>query len=307
MPPRLAVVGDHPLADPVRARAHAVGLRVAEPGVAEAGNADVAIVLGEHRPSVPAVGAVLRQPAARASELAVPVGGAWGGLGSLLAAMAVSEADDPVELHVAYGFPGATRLLTRLGSTLRGEVLGIATDDAVARVAGERVPEPLGAGRRLAWFPRPVGPAHAVAVGGLEHLAAMPVPTVRTWVAARSLTAELLQALGRLDPATGIGARLAARAARGRAEPGTDDVRWAVVAECLDADGGIVRAWANGTDPMAVTIDVLLVGARRLAESGPPTSGATVADLGDAHAQLDALADLRTLRWSVSRPEPARR
>lgn len=235
----------------------------------------------------------------------VRVAGFWGGLGSLLAAAAVAEATAPVEVHVAYGFPGARRLLARCSPSVRAELLGLATDDAVVRIAGETRTEPLGEGRRLAWFPQPVGPAHAVAVGGLEHRALPDVPTVRTWVAARSLAAEGLQALGRLDPTTGVGAWLDQRARAGGGGPGaTADVRWAVVAECRDEDGSIVRAWANGTDPVVAAADLLLVAAQRLVDVGRPPDG-TVVGLGDVRGQLDTAADLRSLRWSVSRPEPA--
>lgn len=254
--------------------------------------------------TVPTIVPALRQqePAADAT---VGVAGFWGGLGSMLAAVATAEAEVPRAVHVAYGFPGARRLLARCSPSVRTELLRLATEDAVARVDGELTEEPLGEGRRLAWFPQPVGPAHAVAVGGLEHRALSQVPTVRTWVAARSLAAEVLQAVGRLDPSSGLGGWLADRAAGGGGAPGaTADVRWAVVVECLDQDGSIVRAWANGTDPVAAAADLLLVAARRLVEQGAPHDQ-TVVGLGDVRGQLDDVADVRGLRWSVRRPEPA--
>ena len=83
-------------------------------------------------------------------------------------------------------------------------------------------------------------------------------------------------------------------------------LRWAVVAEVLDADGSIVRSWANGTDPVLAAGDLVVETARRLAERGAPAAP-TVFGLGQPQEQLDVLADLRTLRWSVSRPEPSRR
>ena len=250
-------------------------------------------------------------PSVRQSTAAGPgdvtVAGFWGGLGSLLAATAVAEADDPREVHVAYGFPGARRLVRRASRGLRDDLVGVATDEAVAKVDGALVPEPLGEGRRLAWFPKPVGPAHAVAAGGLEHRVDLGVPTVRTWIASRALTAELLQAIGRLDPATGVGAWLRQRAQAGGGVAGaTSDVRWAVVVECRNADGGIVRAWANGTDPVAAAADLLLIAAGRVA-AGHMAADGTVAGLGDVRGQLDAAADRRALRWSVSRPEPSQR
>lgn len=301
----VGVDGTGVLAATLRARVQAhPGLTVVPGG----GVADVCIAArGRAAPTdLPQVVPSLRQ-ATTAGPGAVTVAGFWGGLGTLLAATAVAEADDPRDVHVAYGFPGARRLVRRTSRGLRDDLVGVATDAAVAKVDGALVAEPLGEGRRLAWFPRPVGPAHAVAVGGLEHRADLGVPTVRTWVAARALTAELLQAVGRLDPATGAGAWLSRRAqAGGGAVGATSDVRWAVVVECRDGDDGIVRAWANGTDPVAAAADLLLIAAARVA-AGHVAADGTVAGLGDVRGQLDAAADRRALRWSVSRPEPSQR
>lgn len=304
---RIVVEGDGVLAAQVRKRAATLGVET----TTEVGSADVAIratpaeAWSDPLP-VPSVVPAVRQVDADAPA-DVTVAGFWGGLGCLLAAVAAEEATDPREAHVAYGLPGARRLLSRASPTLRQALVRVATDDAVARVDGVEVPEPLGDGRRLAWFPQPVGPAHAVAVGGLEHRAPLAVPTVRTWLAAGSMASELLQAVGRWEVEQGLGAWLDRRARSGGGGPGaTEDVRWAVVVEVLDVDGTIVRAWANGTDPVRATADLLIEAARRLAAQGSPTD-VTVLGVGDAHAQLDALADLRTLRWSLSRPEPSRR
>ncbi len=304
---RVGVVGDGVLAAALRdrARVHAgctVGPADGDVEVVVRATPGTAGVVS----SVPVVAPVLRQEDALASA-ALTVSGFWGGLGSLLAVVAAEEAQAPQAVHVAYGFPGARRLLARCSSTVRRELVGLVTDDAVARIDGELVAEPFAAGRRLAWFPQPVGPAHAVAVGGLEHLALPDVPNVRTWVAARSLAAEALQAVGRLDPAEGVGAWFTRRAAgHGGGVGATADVRWAVVVECLDEDGSVVRAWANGTNPVVAAADLTLVAAERLVRGGAG-AGPTAAGLGDVRGQLDAVADLRTLRWSVSRPEPSQR
>lgn len=288
--------------------------RAARRGLATTSDVDAADVVVRATPEAtwdqslpaPSIAPSVRQQDAAVGD-DVTVAGFWGGLGCLLAGVAVEEADDPREVHVAYGFPGTRRLLSRASPTLRRTLLRVATDDAVARVDGEQRPEPLGEGRRLAWFPRPVGPAHAVAVGGLEHLAALPVPTVRTWLASGSMTSEVLQAVGRCDVDRGVGAWLDRRAAAGGGGDGaTEDVRWAVVVEVRDADGEIIRSWANGTDPVRAAADLLVEAAVRLAERGAPADG-TVLGLGEPGAQLDAVADLRSLRWSVSRPEPSRR
>lgn len=258
-------------------------------------------------PGVPSIAPAVRQ-ADTERPVDVPAGGFWGGIGTLLAGVATEEAASPTEVHVAYGFPGARRVLTRASGTLRTALLRAAVDEGTARIDGERASEPLGQGRRLAWFPAPVGPAHAVAVAGLEHLAPITVPTVRTWLAAGSMGAELLQAVGRLEVDRGLGRWLHRRAATGGGGPAaTEDVRWAVVVEALDRDGTIVRAWANGTDPVAAAADLLVLGAQRLAGTAVPPPSGTLLDLGPPEELLDRLADLRTLRWSVSRPEPSRR
>lgn len=256
-------------------------------------------------PGVPSIAAAVRQADA-AAPVDVPAAGFWGGLGTLLAGVVAGEATEPTALHVAYGLPGARRVVARASSTLRRALVRAATDDGVARIDGEQVAEPLGEGRRLAWFPAPVGPAHAVAVPGLEHLAPVAVPTIRTWLAAGSMGAELLQAVGRLEVDRGLGQWLEQRAGSAGGGPGaTADLRWAVVVETRDRDGQVVRGWANGTDPIRAAADLLLLGAARLgATDTPPTSG-TVLDLGSPTALLDGLADRRTLRWSVSRPEPS--
>lgn len=259
-------------------------------------------------PGVPSIAPAVCQ-ADTACPVDIPAGGFWGGIGTLLAGVATHEAASPTELHIAYGFPGARRVVARASSTLRRALVRAATHDGVARVAGEEVAEPLGEGRRLAWFPAPVGPAHAVAVAGLEQRAPVPVPTIRTWLAAGSMGAELLQAVGRSEVDRGLGGWLDRRAAAGSGggPAATAGVRWAVVVEALDQDGTIVRAWANGTDPVAAAADLLVLGAQRLVGTDIPPSTGTLLDLGAPEQLLDRLADLRTLRWSVSRPEPSRR
>jgi hypothetical protein len=137
------------------------------------------------------------------------------------------------------------------------------------------------------------------------------VPTVRTWLAAGSLAAEVLQAVGRRDPDHGLGGWLLDRAAAGGGGPGgTEELRWAVVVEVRDHDGAIVRAWANGTDPVACAA-VLLTGAAARVGSGragrrPAGRPGSLLDLGPAAGLLDELADARALRWSIGRPTPSR-
>jgi short subunit dehydrogenase-like uncharacterized protein len=186
---------------------------------------------------------------------------------------------------------------------------------AVALVDGRRVGERAGEARRLAWFPRPVGPHHAAAIGGGEvysvprHLPS--VRTVRTYLAVPSLVAEGVQALASAARSARV------RDALGRAlllppEPSAERrarVRWACLAEVAGAAGDVARAWATGTDLYATTAVTTVATAERLA-SGVDGDGVPLpvgvlapAQLGDAGALLDTVADRSDLRWSVARPD----
>jgi hypothetical protein len=255
------------------------------------------------------VAAAVRRSDAVDTDVTLPVAGWWGGLGTLLTSVALAHTPTPLEVHVAYGLPGAQRAWRRATPTLRSAMVAAATDRGQVRVDGALRDEPVGEGRRLAWFPKPVGPAHAAAVAGLESIAHGGLPTLRTWVAVGSVGSELLQAVGRSTTAAGIGRVVARRAARGGGSGDAADVRWACVVEVRDRDGQIVRAWANGTDPIAATGAMLARAAVATAELGqggivPP--GRSLLDLGPAETQLDALVDDGILRWSVAQPSPSR-
>jgi hypothetical protein len=255
---------------------------------------------------VPAAGAALRLGQAGADTVTAPrvaAAGWFGGVGTLLAARGAEVVPDAVEVHVAYALlPSARRAWGTFPPGLRRAVIELLLGGpGTARRDGEPGEEAVGEGRRLAWFPRPVGPWHAAAVPGVEAAALPGVATVRTWLAIGSLAAEGLQALGRLDPDAGLGARLVRRA-ESRGGAGTDALRWAVVAEVRGADGAVHRAWANGTDPLATAAGLLARSAVRTATVTGPVDG--VAGLAPPATQLDALADAGLLRWSVARPEP---
>lgn len=254
---------------------------------------------------VPVVGASLRPVDPAAGVL--PSAGWFGGIGTLLAArgMAAAAEDQDVEVtevHVAYAvLPGIVRAWSSLPPGLRGEVVDVLLGGTgSARRDGMPVPEPVAEARRLAWFPRPVGPWHAVAVPGIEA-SVLDVPTVQTWLAFGSLGAEALQAVGRADPTRGLGRLVHRRLARpGKADGGS--VRWAVVAEVRSEDGTVHRAWANGTDPVLAAGE--LVAASALAAVAHP-GAAGLLDLGPPERLLDGLADADVLRWSVARPTPS--
>src|SRR6056297_945516 len=116
-------------------------------------------------------------------------------LGDLLAALAAEPVTEPQEVHVAYTSAGSRRHLTP--GERRAAVAGLEGRGS-ALEAGRVVPEPPGGRRRLAWFPRPVGPAHAAAVPGGEWLTVprhlTSVRTVHTYEAMPGWRAELLQA-----------------------------------------------------------------------------------------------------------------
>lgn len=306
----LGIEGDGVLARAVRGEAERRGWVVTAPDDVEAEAVVRATPLTGERPAgrAPTVAAAVRQSSLARAAADLPVAGWWGGLGTLLGRIALGEAEDAQELHAAYGLLGARTALRHASPTVRREIARAAMEPAEALVRGEVVPEPLGEGRRLAWFPAPVGPAHAVAVGGLEHATLRDVPTVRTWVAAGSLAAEALQAVGRRDPDSGVGAWLVDRAAARGGGPGaTADARWAVVVEVRDHDGEVVRAWANGTDPVACTAVLLAGAADRARAVGTGVAPTSLLDLAPAGDLLDELADARALRWSVGRPTPSPR
>jgi hypothetical protein len=174
--------------------------------------------------------------------------------------------------------------------------------------AGRVVEELPGEVRRLAWFPRPVGPVHAAGVPAPEPLTVpRHVPsarTVRTYLALSSWRAELLQAAGNLARRP-RGRRLLADRLTSRA--GTPSVaqraaaRWACVVEA-EGEEGVARAWAYGTDPYGtgaasiVALAEAVLAGRADAGVVPPALVEVPADL------LDTLSARTDLRWSVSRP-----
>jgi len=236
------------------------------------------------------------------------VGGAglrWA-VGDLLAALAAEQVPEPAAVHVAYTAGGGRRLLTP--GERRAELAALG-HDGVALQDGRLVPEPPGGGRRLAWFPRPVGPSHAAAVPGGEAVTVpRHLPTVRTvhsYEAMAGWRAELLQARANLAR-TARGRRwMERRLAADRPPPRPGELaeqRWGCVAEVV---GGrtLGRAWAYGHDPVEVTARLavafglrLLAGGAERGEGGPLAPSELVAP----GLLLDELADAGTLRWSRS-------
>lgn len=229
-------------------------------------------------------------------------------LGDALAVVAAREVDAPSRVDVTVWVPTRRSLLTGASPRERADLLSSVADPMLVLADGAPRAERIAEARRLAWFPRPVGPHHAAATPG-THWRTVPrvlptVHTVRSAVALRSSAAELLQGLGNLARARwgrGLVERLAARPGPDR---GTADERWAVVVEVADDDGVLARGWAYGHDRRDVTARTLALLAPRVAtadaslQRGPV--GAT--ELWAADQLLDALAADSDLRWSVTEP-----
>lgn len=194
-----------------------------------------------------------------------------------------------------------TGLLKRpAGGWSRGDrqrLVRAATAPVRAVVHGDRVEEPLGSHRWLAWFPRPIGPYHAINVpSAVVDRVARRVPgieLVRAHLAMRSWRAELVQAIGTAT-STDRGRGLLQRWVAAGGPDAVPASRWACVVEVVDAEQLLVRGWAHGTDRAAL--------GAALAEEDTPS----VSDGSAAAEVLDTLASHAAtgLRWSVGTPAP---
>ena len=252
-----------------------------------------------------------RDTAARAAGVvAVPAAGFDYLPGDLLADLAAGAVPWPREVHIAYmvrtpgGLPATSAGTRRTVASLLGA-------RGVALVGGEPVEELPGEERRLAWFPRPVGPRHAAGIpGGEPVMVPRHVPdiaTVRTYLALPGWQAELMQMgsnLTRWGPARRT---LRAVLERGTGGPPPDRraaTRWGCVAEAAGPEG-IARAWAYGHDTYGLTA-VAMVAVAEAVLAGEPAPGVLPpASVAPADALLDTLADRSDLRWSVARPDPS--
>jgi len=228
-------------------------------------------------------------------------------LGDLLAAEAATTVDAPRAVHIAY--TGGGRLATPRRGTpgeRRAWVAGLGRP-ATALVDGREMDELPGEVRRLAWFPRPVGPSHAAAVPGGEcvtvprHLPR--VETVRTYEAVTGWRAELLQAtanLARTDRGRRWLARRASKGPRPRSAAELAEARWGCVAEAAGS-ATVGRAWAYGHDPVRLTAVIGVLLARTLAATPSdalPGGALAPSEVIPARAMLDELAERTDLRWS---------
>lgn len=231
-------------------------------------------------------------------------------VGDTLAHLAGTATVPAREIHVAYTLPDRGGLLADASMGRRRSAAHELTSPALALVDGELRAEPIGEQRRLAWFPRPVGPAHAASVPGGEALSVprhVPgVDTVRTYVALTGWRSELLQFAGNLARFEMARERLTRRVTRARppmGEPRRAAIRWAAVAEA-NGRSGVARAWAYGRDPYRLTAAGALACAELLRSATAPAGVISPAELCPPAELLDLLTVRTDLRWSISRPDP---
>jgi short subunit dehydrogenase-like uncharacterized protein len=229
----------------------------------------------------------------------------------LLAHLAHGAVTGGDELHLALTAPTRGGLRAGAGPGARRELAGLLSAPMVSWVDGRPEEEPVGEARRLAWFPRPVGPAHAAGVPAVasvsvpRHLTSVDV--VRTYLALPSWRAELLQLAGNAARWAPARRRLERWVAGSGVEPTArrrDEVRWATVAETQGREG-VARAWANGRDPARLTAVGIAELLGSILADGAPRGVLAPAQVGPAGDLLDALAARGVLRWSISRPDGA--
>lgn len=256
-----------------------------------------------------------RDPAARAAAItAVPAAGFEAVVGDVLARVAAEAVAPgggaPDEIHVCHLLRGGGRGLAGLSAGTRRTAAGQLGRHGVAVERGEVVEELPGEARRLAWFPKPVGPSHAVGWPGPEpitvprHLPA--VPTVRSFLAVPGWQAELFQAAcsaARWKPARAALTRVLHRGPEGPSPRRRAATRWAAVAEAA-RQASLARAWAYGTDIYGLSAVAAVMVAEAVLAGGVPAGVVPPAALRRPQLLLDELAARSDLMWSVVRPAP---
>ncbi len=225
------------------------------------------------------------------------------GLGDVVAEHALAHAARPAVAHVAWAFPDRGGLLRLMTPGQRSVLADDLARPVVAWEDGARREEHPAETRLLAWFPRPLSAQHVGGVPGLEpELLRARHPAlrdVRTSVAMRSMTSELIQFLGRrVVTSDRARARIAERIRRRKdvGDAARRQLRWAVVVEVVDEDGSLVRTWASGRDPVGVTSAMLVIAAAR-ASHAPPKGIVGPGGLGDPAAILDGVGELAGIHW----------
>lgn len=248
--------------------------------------------------------------ARQAGIVAVPACGYDYVPGDLLASLAADAVAPAQEVHVAYAVKGATTMVTGASRGTRTSIAGLLGEPSLAWVRRELRPERPASVRRLAWFPKPVGPAHAAGFPGGEPLMVPrhhpSVHTVRTYLAMPTMLAELVQMLAtaaRWAPVRRTVQKVLAAGSEGPSEERRTDVRWACVAEAEGEGSALARAWVSATDIYGMTAEFLATAALALQRGeGRGTGVLSPAQAFDATTWLDHLADTTDLRWSIRRP-----
>ncbi|MDP9023214.1 MAG: saccharopine dehydrogenase NADP-binding domain-containing protein [Actinomycetota bacterium] len=246
--------------------------------------------------------------AARAGITAVPACGFDYVPGDLLADVAATQVETARDVHVAYLVRGSGGWASR--GTRRTGVRALAAP-GYAYVDGLELEEP-GQVRRLAWFPRPIGPHHVAGFpGGEPVLVPRHVPyarEVRSYVAIPGVVADLAPLGKRLlgwAPARALLDRLLAAGPEGPSPARRRQTRWACAAEVVGANGDVARAWAHGRDVYGFTAEAIATVVARLVAGDAHAHGVVApAEAFEAADLLDELAAVAGIRWSVLPPAP---
>lgn len=246
----------------------------------------------------------LGAPARAAGVTLVPAAGA--GVGDLLAATAAGAVRSPDEVHVCWAFPDRGGWRRALAPGFRATAAARLAAPMPVRYDGRRGHERIAETRRLAWFPKPIGPTHAAAVPGPEPVT-VPVHTpgvglVRSYLALPTWRAEWLQATGGLLRSGRWRDLVARRLEQGDAPTtGAQAARWACVAESR-GDDGVARAWAYGRDPVGLGVAGLVAMAGAVLDGRAAAGVVPAAEVDAPSTLLDTLSVTAGLRWAVARP-----
>lgn len=243
-----------------------------------------------------------------ASSTLVPACGFDSVPGDLLTSVAADTVAAPREVHVSYLVRG-TGVLASRGT--RRTIAAMMPGRGVAFRGGELVEEGFAERRRLAWFPKPVGPRHAAGFPGCEALMVPrhvgSVREVGTYFALPTAFAEAGQFLARLarfETVRDLAERLLTMGPDHPSRETRQATRWGCVAEVRGEGGEIARAWAYGHDMYGFTAEMMAFTAQELADGAADAVGAcTPAEAFPADHVLDALAEVTDLRWSVREPD----
>lgn len=232
--------------------------------------------------------------------------------GDLLGHVAAAAVPHPSQIHVAYLAQAPGGLLGVGSAGTRTTVASQLGSRVQSVVDGRLQDEVFMAERRLAWFPRPVGPHHAAGTGGAEpltiprHVPGLDV--VRTYTALPSWQAEGAQLLGAVARRSSAVGRLVQRVAgmgpEGPSLQARQATRMACVAEAATAgpEPTVARGWMSGRDVYGFTAVSLVLLAERILGGTAPPGVIAPAEVDAATGLLDELAARVDVQWSIITP-----